>query len=114
MNKHKILYWIPTAIFCGIMLFSASMYFTKYVMIKSFFVMMHYPTYLVYPLAIAKILGVIAVITNKSKLLKEWAYAGFFINTTLATLAHLNANDGGYLMASVALVMVVLSRFLWK
>ena len=116
MNKNIILYWIPTAIFCGIMLFSASMYFTKYEMIKGFFAMMHYPSYLVYPLAIAKILGVIAVITNKSKMLKEWAYAGFFINTTLATIAHLNLNthDGGYLMALVALVMVVLSRFFWK
>ena len=114
MNKHKILYWIPTSIFCGIMLFSASMYFTKYEMIKGFFAMMHYPTYLVYPLAIAKILGVIAVVSNKSKILKEWAYAGFFINTSLATVVHFNANDEGYLMALVALVMVVLSRFFWK
>jgi uncharacterized membrane protein YgdD (TMEM256/DUF423 family) len=37
MNVNKIIYWISTTIFCGIILFSATMYFTKYDMVKGFF-----------------------------------------------------------------------------
>ena len=111
MNKYKIIYWVSTIIFCLIMLFSASMYFTKYEMVKGFFQSMNYPTYIVYPLAIAKLLGILAILTKKIPLLKEWAYAGFFFNTLLALCAHTVAKDGGYMMALVALIMIVISRF---
>ena len=110
MNLNKTIYWLATGIFCSIMLFSATMYFTKYGMVKGFFEQLGYPTYLIYPLATAKILGIIAIISNKSKLLKEWAYAGFFFDATLAAAAHFNANDGGQVLALVALAMVVVSR----
>ena len=111
MNKYKIIYWVSTIIFCLIMLFSASMYFTKYEMVKGFFQSMNYPTYIVYPLAIAKLLGILAILTKKIPLLKEWAYAGFFFNTLLALCVHTVAKDGGYMMALVALIMIVISRF---
>jgi DoxX-like family len=110
MKIDKVIYWVSTAIFCCIMLFSASMYFLKYEMIKGFFESMHYPTYIVYPLAMAKIMGVIAILTQKSTLLKEWAYAGFFFDALLATAAHLHAKDGGHLMAMSAMVMLIISR----
>ena len=57
------------------------MYFTKYEMVKGFFQSLGYPIYLIYPLATAKVLGIIAIITKKSRLLKEWAYAGFFFRS---------------------------------
>jgi DoxX-like family len=110
MNKDKIIYWLATAIFCGIMLFSATMYFTKYEMVKGFFQSMGYPTYIVYPLATAKLLGIIAILTKKIPLLKEWAYAGFFFDAVFALSAHLVAKDGGYTMALVAMIMIVISR----
>ncbi len=37
-----------------------------------------FPTYLIIPLMSAKTLGLIAIWSNKSQLLKEWAYSGFF------------------------------------
>ena len=110
MNINKIIYWVATAIFCGIMLFSATMYFTKYEMIKGFFQSLGYPTYIIYPLAIAKVFGVIAILTKKIKLLKEWAYAGFFFNTSFALVAHVFAKDGGYMMALIAMGMIIISR----
>jgi DoxX-like family len=110
MNKDKIIYWLATAIFCGIMLFSATMYFTKYEMVKGFFQSMGYPTYIIYPLATAKLLGIIAILTKKIPLLKEWAYAGFFFDTVFALSAHVVAKDGGYMMALVAMIMIVISR----
>ena len=110
MQLNKIIYWLSTIIFCGIFLFSASMYFTKYEMVKGFFTSLGYPVYIIYPLAIAKVLGVAAILTKKSGVLKEWAYAGFFFDAALATAAHLHAKDGGQLLAITAIVMLIISR----
>jgi hypothetical protein len=51
-------------------------------------------------------------VSNQSKMLKEWAYAGFFIDTVLAAAAHFNAGDGGHVMALGGTVLVVISRFM--
>ena len=110
----NIIYWISTVLMCLIFLFSASMYFLKTEMVRGFFEMLHYPTYLVYPLAIAKILGIIAVLSNKSKFLKEWAYAGFFFDGILAAAAHLDANDGGAMMSIAVVILVLISRYFWN
>lgn len=110
MKVEKIIYWVATAIMCGVFLFSALMYFFKYEMVTGFFQALSFPTWLVYPLAVAKILGVLAVLTKQSKLLKEWAYAGFFFDSLLATTAHYEAGHGIGL-SLLALVAVIVSRF---
>jgi hypothetical protein len=51
----------------------------NYDKISEYFPKLGFPSWLVAPLAAAKILGIIAVLSNKSKLLTEWAYAGFFL-----------------------------------
>ncbi len=91
--RDKIIYWISTALLCGLMGFSAGMYFTKTEMVQGFFEHLAYPTYLIYPLAIAKILGIIAILSQYSKMLKEWAYAGFFFDLILALTAHAVVGD---------------------
>jgi len=83
-------------------------------MISGYFEALGYPTYLIYPLAIAKLLGVVAIVTNLSKSVKEWAYAGFFFDMVLALTAHIKAEDGGYLFALVGLIALVFSYFFWK
>lgn len=98
---------------CAVFLFSAGMYFSQYDMVQGFFEHLNYPTYLIYPLAVAKILGVVAVLSNKSKVLKEWAYAGFFFDAALATAAHAAAGDD-ILMSAMALVVTLISRVLWE
>jgi len=90
------------------------MYFTKTEMIRGFFESFNYPSYLVIPLAIAKILGVIAVLTRKSRMLTEWAYAGFFFDAVLAFAAHWMAQDGGYMMSMVAIIATILSRVMYS
>lgn len=107
-----IIYWISTVMMCGIFAYSAGMYFTKTEMVRGFFDMLNYPSYLVYPLATAKILGIIAVLSNKSKVLKEWAYAGFFLDAVLATQAHLDAGHGIGLSV-LAIGVTVISRIFW-
>ena len=110
MKLTRIIYWVSTLLFCCIFLFSATMYFTRYEMVKGFFQSLGYPTYLIYPLAIVKILGVIAIISKKSRLLKEWAYAGFFFDVVVAAAAHFHANDGGQWLALTAMLMLIISR----
>ncbi len=110
MQFNKIIYWLSTAVFCCIFLFSAIMYFTRYQMVKGFFESLGYPVYIIYPLAVAKVLGIAAILTKRSSLLKEWAYAGFFFDTVLATAAHFHAKDGGQWLALTAMAMLIISR----
>ncbi|MUP39486.1 DoxX family protein [Labilibaculum euxinus] len=109
-KRNKIIYWIATGLLSGLMLMSASLYFTKYEVVSGMFTFLGFPTFVIYPLAIAKILGLVAIWSNKSKLLKEWAYAGFFFDFVLALGAHLVAADGQFGMAATALVLLIVSR----
>lgn len=109
MNPTKIIYWSSTLIMCAIFSFSAGMYLTNYEVAEGFYESLGYPAYLIYPSAIAKALGVIAVLSKKSKLLKEWAYAGFFFDSLLATVAH-HFNGDGLGLSVVALIMTIISR----
>ena len=108
-KRSKIIYLIATGLLTANMLLSAGMYFFNYKMVAEMFEALSYPTYIIYPLAIAKILGLIAIWSNKSKILKEWAYAGFVFELLLAISAHINAGDGGSAGAVVALVLALLS-----
>ena len=69
------------------------MYFFKTEMVKGFFEYLNYPTYIVIPLAILKVIGVIVILWRKSNWLTEWAYAGFFFDLVLATAVHQVARD---------------------
>lgn len=109
-KRNKIIYWIATGLLTALMLMSISMYFMKYEMVSATFTKLGFPAYLVYPLAIAKLLGLIAILSKKSELLKEWAYAGFFFDFLLAFSAHIAANDGEFGMALIAIVLLIVSR----
>ncbi len=110
MNKRDIIiYRVITGLFSLHMLFSAVMYFVMHDMVSEMFESLGVSTAVIYPLAIAKILGLIAIWTNKSRLLKELAYLGFAIDFILAIVTHTMANDGGAIAAVIALVMLLIS-----
>ncbi len=113
MKTLKIIYWIATVLFCGLMLFSATMYLTQTEEIKALFESFNHPAYLVIPLAIAKILGVIMLLWRKSSWLTEWAYAGFFFDIVLAFFAHYHAGDET-IFTLVALILLLVSYFFGK
>ena len=54
-----------------------------------------YPLYFMSILGTWKILGVIAIYLPGFKLLKEWAYTGFFFAMTGALVSHLACGDDG-------------------
>ena len=111
MNRDKIIYWISTGIVTLLMLFSAYQYFFNHAAIEGAFQSLGYPTYLIYPLAVAKLLGLVAILSRVSDLLKNLAYAGFFYDFLLALLAHVMAGDGSYLFALIAIIAVTISFF---
>ena len=109
MDRNKLIFWISTGLLSILMLFSAGMYFTNYDTISEAVTGLGYPAFIIYPLGTAKILGLIAIWSRLSHTLKEWAYAGFFFDTALATQAHLMAQDGAHIPAMVGLVLVLVS-----
>ncbi|MGY5352923.1 DoxX family protein [Wenyingzhuangia sp. IMCC45533] len=109
MKKDKIIYWIATGFLTLVFTFSACMYLFAYERASGFFVNLGFPTWLIYPLAILKILGLVAILTKKSKFLKELAYAGFLFDAVLALSAHLIVGDGEAMAAVVAILATTVS-----
>ncbi|MEM8998691.1 MAG: DoxX family protein [Bacteroidota bacterium] len=115
MKTQKILYWITTGLFCAMMLMSAGMYIFNHAEIVKAFDSLGHPSYIIYPLAILKLLGVSVLLGNfGGRSLKEWAYAGFFFNAVLAFFAHYMIGDGEHMGAFIAIVLVLSSYFLGK
>lgn len=75
-----------------------------------------YPAYLLDILLVAKILGAIALLQPKFKIIKEWAYAGFAIDFTGAAVSGMIAtgNIQFVIMPAIFLGVMLLSYFLWK
>ena len=109
MNINKITYYLSTGLLSVLLLFSSGMYFFNYEMIAETFTRFGYPTYIIYPLAIAKILGLIVLWYRRPRALMEWAYAGFFFDFILAFSAHIATNDGQYTLSAVAIILLILS-----
>jgi hypothetical protein len=67
-----------------------------------------YPLYLFTFLAVAKILGIIAILVPGNRRLKEWAYAGFTFDLIGAVYSGLSVGDPlvGWIPVFVGLVFV--------
>ena len=93
MNKKLISFWIASGLLSAMMLLSASRYIFNHANAVLQWDQLGFPSYPIYFLAICKVLGVLAILSNRNAKLKEWAYAGFFFNFCLAFLAQINAGD---------------------
>ncbi|UTW61755.1 DoxX family protein [bacterium SCSIO 12741] len=109
-----LVYRIVTVLFSLSMLAGAAQYVFTYDVAQEMFNALGFPTYIIYPLGAAKVLGVIAIWTNISPRLKEWAYAGYTFNFLLAGLAHLSVGDGQFWGALIALILSSSSYFLYR
>ena len=94
-NTNKIIYWTATALLsCG-MLGSGISQLLHLKDMDALITHTGYPLYVMNIIGVWKILGVIAILIPKFKLLKEWAYAGFFFLMTGALFSHLAIGDSG-------------------
>lgn len=110
MNKRDvIIFRVVTGLFTAHMLFTVVAYIFMHDMVSEMFGSLGVSTSIIYPLAVAKVLGLIAIWSNKSRILKELAYLGFALDFVLAITFHLKVADGGAVGAAVALVMLIVS-----
>ena len=114
LKKEKIIYYISTGLLTLLMIMSIGMYLFNHEMMAETFTKLGYPSYIIYPLAAAKALGLIAIWTNLSNTLKEWAYAGFFFDFILALSAHIHIADGEHIPAIIALILLSISYYFSK
>lgn len=113
ISNHTI-YWIFTALLSALMMTSFFRYVLDLETFKSNFETLGYNGRIVLPLAIAKVLGVIAIISNRIKFLKEWAYAGFLFNLLLALESHIALNDGYVIGPIIALALLAGSYIFYR
>lgn len=89
MKKTNVLYWVFTGLFAAVMLFSS----IGNVMMDEGSVqlisgILHFPTYMIPFLGVAKIIGVIGILVPVlPRWVKEWSYAGLFFDLVGATYA---------------------------
>ena len=93
--RKKIIYWVATALLSFGMLGSGISQLLHLKDMNELITHIGYPLYFMYIIGVWKILGVIAILIPNFKLLKEWAYAGFFFLMTGAFISHLFMGDGG-------------------
>jgi DoxX-like family len=105
-RRNKIIYWVTTGLLAFGMLsqgLAQNFHTQGYVDI---IVHLGYPTYFLNIIGIWKILGVIAILMPRLKLVKEWAYAGFFFIMSGALVSHIASGDP---VIAVAPALVLLS-----
>ncbi|MEP7256429.1 MAG: DoxX family protein [Ferruginibacter sp.] len=93
MKQTKLLYWIFTILFAGLMLFSAIPDAMVVPDAITFMNHLGYPHYFIPFIGVAKILGVIAILIPGYPRVKEWAYAGLFFDLIGAVYSQI-ATDG--------------------
>ncbi|MCT4622425.1 MAG: DoxX family protein [Schleiferiaceae bacterium] len=113
-KRDRIIYFTVTGLFSVLILMGVSQYFFNYEMVAEMFTNIKFPTYLIYGMGVAKLLGVLAIWFSKSDLVKEWAYAGFVFNMILAISAHVNVGDGEFLGSLLALILVITSYVFFR
>jgi len=94
-KRSKIIYWVATGLLAFGMLASGLSQLFHVKEMNEIITHVGYPLYFMYIIGVWKILGVIAILIPRQKLLKEWAYAGFFFLMTGALISHLAIGDGG-------------------
>ena len=110
-KRNKIIYWISTGLLSFGMMASGIQQLIQRKELVEMIIPLGYPPYFLSILGFWKIMGVIAILVPGFKLVKEWAYAGFFFAMTGALVSHLAIGDHdvkeilGPLMQSIFVVL---------
>ena len=112
----NIIYWVITILFSLAMLGDAIGGITKQQAGVDALNHLGYPIYLMPFTGYAKLLGVIAILQQKYKNVKEWAYAGFTFNFIFAFASRAAVGDGVGLLVPpiVMLIILALAYYFWR
>ncbi|HMC87612.1 MAG TPA: DoxX family protein [Chitinophagaceae bacterium] len=115
MEKGKlIIYWVTTILMSVGMLGTGLAQILHAKEMVDLVVPLGYPLYFLSIIGTWKILGVITILSPQLKLVKEWAYAGFFFLMTGAVISHLASGDyglKGILGPSMQTIFIILSWY---
>ncbi|WP_018613381.1 DoxX family protein [Segetibacter koreensis] len=115
MEKRKLMiYWVATALLAFGMLVSGLQQIFHAKAIVDIIAPLGYPSYFLYIIGVWKILGVIAILIPRYKLVKEWAYAGLFFVMTGALVSHLASGDDsikGIIGSFMQTIFIILSWY---
>lgn len=89
MSRAKLIaYWVFTALLAANYALAGVMYIGKGQPVIDGAKALGYPLYFMVLLGYWKLAGAVAILAPRTPLLKEWAYAGMFINLTAASFSN--------------------------
>lgn len=99
------LYWLSIGLFT--LLFAVSIGLTLGDLPGSYasYARLGFPSWSIFFNATAKILGLVAILHNRSRTLKDFAYAGFLYDLLLAIFAHISLGESDVFLALFGLVL---------
>lgn len=103
-------YWISTGVVALVYLGGAAFYIFMHDMVEGMYEgLLHYPSYIIWPLAILKIVGGVVILWRPNAMITDWAYGAMFWHLLLAASAHISVGDPGWLPAVVAEILLIVS-----
>src|ERR1700679_3656848 len=113
MKRDKIYYWIATSIVALMGSMASIMYFTSSMIIAEF-KHLGFPDYFRIELAIANLIGALALILPMiSNRIKEWAYAGFAITFISAITAHITVEGTSAAIAPLISLLLLFMSYVY-
>ena len=112
----KIIYWVLTVIFVLFMAMDGGAGIAREKTGQEVMRHLGYPIYIMVITGVFKVLGAIAIAQNSLKTIKEWAFAGFFINFVgaFASRAFVGDSIGLLMFPLVILVVMFILYYFWK
>ena len=106
----KITYWAATGLVALVYLGAGAFYITSHDMVVGMYEgLLKYPTYIIWPLAVLKVVAAVVILWRPSTFLSDFAYAAMFWHLLLAASAHVAAGDPGWVPAIVTLIALIVS-----
>jgi len=112
----KITYWILISLFLLFTLFDAYGGITQMKEGQEPLRHLGYPMYLLMMSGVAKLFGFAALIQNKYKTVKEWAFCGFTLEFIFAVWSHAAVGDAisVIVMPVIFLAYLLVTYYFWK
>lgn len=112
-KRNKIIYWVATIWLAAAMLASGVQQLLQMKSFADIILPLGYPLYFLSILGVWKILGVLAILLPGYKLIKEWAYAGFFFAMSGGIVSYLATGSPvkDMIPCIILLIMTVLSWY---
>jgi hypothetical protein len=114
MKNLKTYYIISLVIFSLAMLGAVLNSAINYDAIVLKIIKLGYPAYLVQVIGTAQVIGISILILNRTNWIREWAYAGFFMNLVFGIIAHLLAKDGNGATAVACSILLLINYVMYK